>query len=417
MSSFLLAYFASVYGVLSFELLLEILNFRDAKLNRVALPESLKNVFTPESIAKSVSYSRERERLKVISSIVRIAALSLGLFWFFPTLERAVQTFTGNFVWQGTIFFSILALGSYLLALPFSLYSTFSLEKKYGFNRTNSTTFVLDAFKGLMLSLIIGLPLLGLTLFMIDTVTLWWVYLLAGLVIFQLLSQWLFPVVILPLFFKLRPLVDTELTESLKTLCAKAGFKVKSVFVVDASRRTVHTNAFFTGIGKSKRIVLYDSLLEKHSREEIEAIFAHEAGHYANKHILKGMLFSHVLTGVAIFLVWLLLETGLVQSAFSLEREYTGLLYAGLFVSSLFSVLGWLETYISRGWEFQADRYSARLLGDARPMIEALKRLAISNLANLNPNHLYAALNYSHPAIWKRIEKLNEMNFNTSEFT
>ncbi|HPE54560.1 MAG TPA: M48 family metallopeptidase, partial [Mesotoga prima] len=257
--------------------------------------------------------------------------------------------------------------------------------------------------------------LVYLALLAIDSFEYWWVYLLIGVVGFEILTQLIFPTVILPLFYKLKPLEDENLAERIREIADRAGFGVKSILVMDASRKTGHTNAFFTGIGRAKRIVLYDSLLEKHSSEEIEAIFAHEAGHFKRKHILKGMLISNAVAIFAVVLLWMMVESDTVAGIFGVSEKYAILLYAGIFLSSIFTVLDWIDSFISRKWEFEADSYSAMITGDTQPMIRALKNLSVSNLSNLSPHPLYAALYYSHPPSWERIEKLNGIVSNIDE--
>ncbi len=415
MNGFAFLYFLIVYGIAAFEFSLLILNYRHSKVSKASLPEALRDVYTRELVDSSVEYTRAKGRLKILSALIEVIALSVGIFWLFPLLEGWSVSLAGSFVWQGVIFFTLMALGSYLLSMPFSLYSTFVLEREYGFNRTSVSTYLKDTAKGLMLAVVIGLPLLLMALFAVEKVANWWIYILAGLLVFELLSGWLFPIVILPLFSKLTPLEDGELKQRIMKLSEKAGFEIKSIFVMDASRRTSHTNAFFTGIGKAKRIVLYDSLIEKHTQEEIEAIFAHEAGHYRYKHTTKGLILSYAVTGLSILFLWLLTRSSVLPEIFGIERDYTALLYGGILVSATFSAFNWLGSYISRRWEFMADEYAAKTIGSPEPMVSALKKLAVSNLSNLSPHPLYAALTYSHPTTRERIENLKRIYSNNSE--
>ncbi|WP_334103227.1 M48 family metallopeptidase [Mesotoga prima] len=415
MTSFETVFILVVYGIAFFELFLLSLNFRNAKLSKVSLPDNLRDVFSDDLIEKSVEYSRAKSLFVIVSSVVNLVALSIGIFWGFGVIESLSMKLAEGFALRGLIFFSLIASIYFFISLPFSIYSTFVLENRYGFNRTTPKTFVSDKIKEILLAAGIGLPLVYLALLAIDSFEYWWVYLLIGVVGFEILTQLIFPTVILPLFYKLKPLEDENLAKRIREIADKAGFGVKSILVMDASRKTRHTNAFFTGIGRAKRIVLYDSLLEKHSSEEIEAIFAHEAGHFKRKHILKGMLISNAVAVLAVVLLWMIVESDTVAGIFGVSEKYAILLYAGIFLSSIFTVLDWIDSFISRKWEFEADSYSAMITGDTQPMIRALKNLSVSNLSNLSPHPLYAALYYSHPPSWERIEKLNGIVSNIDE--
>ncbi|HQN61572.1 M48 family metallopeptidase [Mesotoga prima] len=415
MTSFETVFILVVYGIAFFELFLLSLNFRNAKLSKVSLPDNLRDVFSDDLIEKSVEYSRAKSFFVIVSSVVNLVALSIGIFWGFGVIESLSMKLAEGFALRGLIFFSLIASIYFFISLPFSIYSTFVLENRYGFNRTTPKTFVSDKIKEVLLAAGIGLPLVYLALLAIDSFEYWWVYLLIGVVGFEILTQLIFPTVILPLFYKLKPLEDENLAERIREIADRAGFGVKSILVMDASRKTRHTNAFFTGIGRAKRIVLYDSLLEKHSSEEIEAIFAHEAGHFKRKHILKGMLISNAVAIFAVVLLWMIVESDTVAGIFGVSEKYAILLYAGIFLSSIFTVLDWIDSFISRKWEFEADSYSAMITGDTQPMIRALKNLSVSNLSNLSPHPLYAALYYSHPPSWERIEKLNGIVSNIDE--
>ncbi|CCU85069.1 Ste24 endopeptidase [Mesotoga infera] len=415
MTSFEIVFILVVYGIAFFELFLLSLNFRNAKLSKVSLPDNLRDVFSDDLIEKSVEYSGAKSLFVIVSSVVNLVALSIGIFWGFGVIESLSVKLAEGFALRGLIFFSLIASIYFFISLPFSIYSTFVLENRYGFNRTTPKTFVSDKIKEILLAAGIGLPLVYLALLAIDSFEYWWVYLLIGVVGFEILTQLIFPTVILPLFYKLKPLEDENLAKRIREIADKAGFGVKSILVMDASRKTRHTNAFFTGIGRAKRIVLYDSLLEKHSSEEIEAIFAHEAGHFKRKHILKGMLISNAVAVLAVVLLWMIVESDTVAGIFGVSEKYAILLYAGIFLSSIFTVLDWIDSFISRKWEFEADSYSAMITGDTQPMIRALKNLSVSNLSNLSPHPLYAALYYSHPPSWERIEKLNGIVSNIDE--
>jgi STE24 endopeptidase len=300
-----------------------------------------------------------------------------------------------------------------LLRIPFNLYDTFVIEGRYGFNVMTLKIWISDLFKSIILLAILGGLLLCLLLALVvyggET---WWVWAWMGVGGFELIMLWLFPRVIAPLFNKFEPIDNKTLEHRIGTLMEKVGLRAKGVFRMDAGKRSKHTNAYFTGIGKSKRIVLFDTLLESHTEEEVLTILAHEVGHWKKKHLLKQIIFLELLSLAIFYAVAKCLDWSLLYRTFGFQEPIP---YVGLFlIGALLSPLGYfaqpLESAISRKFEREADDFALDLMETAEPMRSALKRLAIDNLANLTPHPLYAWFYYSHPPLVERIARLTPSN-------
>jgi len=298
-----------------------------------------------------------------------------------------------------------------LFHLPFDLYDTFGIENRYGFNTKTFRVWVMDLLKSLALSALLGGFLLWLLLsLMSEGGKFWWVWAWMLVGAFELLLLWLYPVILAPLFNKFEPVADTELVQRIAKLMERVGLKARGIFQMDASKRSRHTNAYFTGLGKSKRIVLFDTLLHSHTADEIEAVLAHEIGHWKKKHILKQLLVMELLSLTAFYVVAQLLNWPLLYRTFGFSEpvSYVGLLLIG----ALFSPLGYfvqpLGSAFSRKFEREADDYALGLIPSGEPLVQAFKRLAADNLANLTPHPLYAWFYYSHPPLVERILRLKK---------
>jgi STE24 endopeptidase len=298
-----------------------------------------------------------------------------------------------------------------ILNLPFSLYNTFVIEKKYGFTTITLSLWITDLIKSLFISTIIMGILLGafLTLLYYAKTT-WWLWVWLFFSAFQLLLVWVYPVLIAPLFNKFEPVKDETLTEAILGLVAKAGLKTEGVYQIDAGTRSRHTNAYFTGLGKTKRIVLYDTLLSSHTPDEILSVLAHEIGHWKKRHILQQLVFTEIASLAALYLVYRLVEWPLLYHTFGFEQTlpYVGLLLLAALLSPLAFFLTPVGSVIMRKFEREADDYSFDMVGAAIPLANALKRLAKDNLANLHPHPFYAWFYYSHPPLTERIDYLQQ---------
>jgi STE24 endopeptidase len=310
---------------------------------------------------------------------------------------------------SGLIFFAVLSIFANLLRIPFDLYETFVIEERYGFNVMSFKMWFLDLLKSIIIVTILGGLLLSLLLaLVIHSGNTWWVWawmLVGG---FELILLWLFPVIILPLFNKFDPIENKGLEDRIRTLMEKVGLRTKGIFKMDASKRSKHTNAFFVGLGRNKRIVLFDTLLASHTEEELLAVLAHEAGHWKKKHVLRMLVLLEILSFVTFYAVSKFLNWPLLYQTFGFQEPmvYVGLFLIGAFISLLGYFAQPLESALSRKFELEADDFVLELMETGEPMRNALKRLASDNLANLTPHPFYAWVNYSHPPLVERIERL-----------
>jgi len=312
----------------------------------------------------------------------------------------------------GLLFFVLLSIITHLFRLPFSLYDTFVIENHYGFNTMTFKIWVLDLLKGIAISAALGgLVLWLLLVLVVHGGTLWWVWAWVLLGLFELLLLWLFPLVIAPLFNKFDPVEDTDLKRQIEALMEKVGLRVRGVFRMDASKRSKHTNAYFTGLGRSKRIVLYDTLLTSHTAREILAVLAHEIGHWKKRHVLKQLLLAEGVSLAGFYAVGKFLKWEILYEAFGFQEAVP---FVGLFlIGTCAGLVGFfaqpLESIISRWFEREADDFAVNLVKGADPLCQSLKRLAADNLSNLNPHPLYAWFYYSHPPLVERISRLRKV--------
>ena len=329
----------------------------------------------------------------------------------FDLLDQWLRGFELHPLLTGLLFIGILALAKGAVDLPFAVYSTFVIEERFGFNRTTPRTFVLDVVKTLALSVVIGVPLLALVLTLLERLgdSAWLVCWLAFSGI-TLALQLIFPVWILPLFLKFTPLEEGELRDALSAYARKVGFALQGIFVIDGSRRTTRTNAFFTGLGRNKRVALFDTLVERHSVPELTAVLAHEVGHYEKKHIVKGLVLSIVHSGVMFYLLQVFLSHQGLFDAFGMEQSsiYAGLVFFGLLYAPVELLLSLLLNIQSRKHEFEADRFAVDTIDEPEAMATALEKLSADNLTNLTPHPFYVFLNHSHPPLLARITAIRE---------
>ena len=306
----------------------------------------------------------------------------------------------------------ILFFANFLISLPFSVYSTFVIEEKFGFNKTTPKTFVLDIVKGIVLSVVIGgVVLAGILLFFMNAGELAWLYCWAAVTAFSLVMQFIAPTWIMPLFNKFTSLEEGELRDAIFRMAEKAKFPLKNLYVMDGSKRSAKSNAFFTGFGKNKRIALFDTLIAQHTIPELVAILAHEIGHYQKKHILQSMLISIAYTGIMFYLLSIFLDHQGLFDAFYMTHQsvYAGLIFFSMLFSPISEILGVFMQYFSRKNEYEADRYAVELTEDPESMINALKKLSAHNLSNLTPHPFYVMLNYSHPPVLERIRAIRKL--------
>src|SRR5262249_10742812 len=336
----------------------------------------------------------------------------LLIFWFaggFNWLDHIVRNFGLGPVLTGLIYIGILVLVSDLLSLPFSVYSTFVIEERFGFNRTTRRTFVTDWLKGLGLKAILGGAILAIILSFFEAAgPAAWIYCWIASSLLLVVLQFLAPIWIMPLFNKFTPLPDGELRQALSGYASKVRFTFKDLFVMDGSKRSTKANAFFTGFGKNKRIALFDTLVQEQTVPEVVSVLAHEVGHYKLHHIITGMILSLAQLGVMFFLFSLFLGNRLLFDAFGMEQISVNgaLIFFGLLYEPVSFLLSISMNAYSRHNEFAADRYSVQTAGDSHSLISALKKLSIKNLSNLTPHPFYVFLHYSHPPLIERVDAI-----------
>jgi STE24 endopeptidase len=387
------------------------LNLAHLRQYGTTVPAIFEDTVDQETLKKISAYTIDSDHFHMEASLIHQGLyLMVLLSGFLPWLMRAIRSWGPGLIVEGLIFFAILSLLASLSRIPFGLYDTFVIEERYGFNRMTLRMWISDLLKSLIIQFLLGGLILWLLLaLVIHGGKAWWIWawmLVGG---FELMMLWFYPVVIAPLFNKFEPIENLGLVERIRNLMEKVGLRVKGVLKMDAGKRSKHTNAYFTGIGKTKRIVLYDTLLESHPEEEILGVLAHEVGHWKKRHVLKQIILLEVLSFAVFYIVSEFLKWPLLYQTFGFEEPTV---YIGIFLTgALLSPLGYfaqpLESAISRRFEREADDFVLALTKTAEPMCNALKRLASDNLANLIPHPLYAWFYYSHPPLVERIKRLS----------
>ena len=377
---------------------------------RHELPAEFVDVYDAAAYRQSQEYTRVQTRFGILTSTCMLA-VTLG-FWCaggFQALDVWVRSWNLGLIWTGLAYIGLLVLGKGLLTFPFTLYHTFVIEARFGFNKTSLPTFLADLLKGLGLAVVLGGPLLaGVMAFLAYAGPYGWVYGWLALTAFTLGLQWLAPIWILPLFHTFTPLAPGALKDAILTYARTVNFAVEDVFVIDGSRRSSKSNAFFTGFGKHKRIALFDTLVAGHTVPELVAVLAHEIGHYKMKHVLRSTVLSIIHMGVMFFLLSVFLSHAGLFQAFYVQQPsvYTGLIFFGMLYAPLELVLSIGLQMVSRRHEYEADRFAVDTFEEPAALMRALKKLSVHNLANLTPHPLYVFLHYSHPPMLQRLRAL-----------
>ncbi|MBP7948134.1 MAG: M48 family metallopeptidase [Verrucomicrobiales bacterium] len=400
---------AAMLAVHAVGMLATILNL---KALQPELPADFQDVLDPDEYRKSQAYARESARFEMVSSTATL--LVFLAFWLsggFAWLDALVRSRVDAPVMQGLVFVSLLYLGNLFVSLPFTIYDTFVIEAKYGFNKTTPATFIADRIKGLLLGALLGLPLLALLLWVFGKYEHAWIWAWAATTAFMLAMLYIGPVWIMPLFNKFTPLQDGPLKEEVTALAQRCGFPFKEVSIIDGSKRSTHSNAFFAGFGKNKRIALYDTLVEQQTVPELTAVLAHEIGHCKRRHIIQRVILSIVHIGVLFFLFGLFLNESRLREAFGVAQPsvHVSLVLFMLVFQCVEYALGIVLSMWSRKHEYEADAYAAAAVGSAAPLISALKKLAKHNLSNLTPHPVYVFLNYSHPPLRERFAAMRRL--------
>ncbi|ARM30593.1 M48 family metallopeptidase [Prosthecochloris sp. HL-130-GSB] len=397
----------TLVGTFVLKMVSDILNLRSASS---ALPDEFRGVYDQGAYEKSQRYLHSNTRFSMITAVFDLAVLLA--FWFsggFDYIDQLIRGWGLSPVLAGLAFIGILLLLQGVLSLPFSMYRTFVIEERFGFNKTTPATFFADMIKSLLLGVALGGPVIAALLWFFEhSGTMAWLWAWIGVSLFSLLLQYVAPTLIMPLFNKFTPLEDGELKSAIMSYAREVNFPLEGIYVIDGSRRSAKANAFFTGFGRQKRIALFDTLIEQHSSDELVAVLAHEIGHYKKKHILISMLLNTLNMGVVFFLLSLFMDNRLLFDAFYMTSTsvYASLVFFLLLYSPVEFLLSIALQYLSRKHEYEADQYAVTTFRHGSALIGALKKLSRSNLSNLTPHPLYVFLNYSHPPVLQRIDRM-----------
>jgi STE24 endopeptidase len=389
--------------------LIEQLNIRHST-NEV--PKEFEGYYNAATYEKSQIYLKETSRFGIaVDTIFTLLTIAFIVFGGFNFIDRIARSCKGGDYISGLIFAGILLIASDLLHIPFSAYATFVLEEKYGFNRTTVKTFILDILKTWLLTGVIGGSIYVIIIWFFEkTGGLAWLYCWGAVTLIQICLQFIAPAVILPLFNKFVPLSEGALKNAIENYARTQNFKLQGVFMVDGSRRSDKTNAFFTGFGKFRKIALFDTLIEKHSVDELVAILAHEIGHYKQKHIIKHLFISIITSCIMFFILSLFINNRELFEAFHMEKVsvYASLFFFGFLYAPIEMLLAIFSNTISRKHEFEADTYAINTHKKPEALILALKKLCVNNLSNLTPHPLKVFLTYSHPPVLARIKNIKK---------
>lgn len=392
-------------------------DYLNIKNLQAQIPDEFTDVYDSQRYSKSQEYTKVRTKFSYFPETFSLA-LTL-IFWFsggFNFLDIWLRGFGLNSIINGIFYIAVLIIFQMLISIPFSLYSTFVIEEKFGFNKTTLKVFIADRVKSLLLTALIGIPILGFLLYLLGEAGKFaWIYAWVAITLIGLILQYFAPTYIMPLFNKFTPLEDGELRNMLFEYAKKVDFPLTNIFVIDGSKRSAKSNAFFTGFGKNKRIALFDTLIEKHTNEELLAVLAHEIGHYKKNHIKKSMLISFIHTGAILYLLSVFLNSEMLFDAFYMENMsiYAGLIFFGMLFSPIEMILGIFMKVFSRKNEFEADTFASKTIENSNDMISALKKLSSDNLSNLTPHKFYVFLNYSHPPLLERINNIKKVSDDT----
>lgn len=374
------------------------------------LPQEFADVFDNKKYADSQEYTKATTRFGLLqNTIMTVLTILFILTGGFNRIDQISRSFGFGSIITGLIFTGLLILISGIAGLPFSIYSTFVIEERFGFNKTTIKIFILDIIKSIILGILIGGPLLAFVIWFFETGgPLAWLYCWLVVVAFTVVLQFLAPVVIMPLFNKFTSLDDGELKLCITDYANKEQFRMKGIYTMDGSRRSTKLNAFFTGFGRFRRIVFFDTLVEKLSTHEIVAVLAHEMGHYKRRHIFKMMGASILQMGIMFYILSLFLNNEGLFAAFGMDHVsvYASLIFFGFLYLPISMFLGIIFNFFSRRHEYEADTYAAASTESPMDLISGLKKLSITNLSNLTPHPLYVFLNYSHPPILARIKAI-----------
>lgn len=404
-------FFNTILIIITAEFFLErILDFLNLSKLSVNIPGTIKNIYNENEYVKSQEYLRHNNRVAVVSSTLSFCILFVSIYFnLFAYLDAFIRQTTSNAILISLCFFGVLMFISNIISLPFSYYSIFVTEENFGFNTSNRKTFFMDLLKENVLAVLIGGSLFSLIMWIYTYFTsdFWWVACLL-VSVFSIFMNMFYSSLIVPLFNKQTPLEDGDLKNSISEFASKVDFKIDNIYVIDGSKRSSKANAYFSGLGSKKRIVLYDTLIEKLSKEQIVAVLAHEVGHYKKKHSLISLFFSILQTAFMFYILSLCLSVDNISYALGVDIPsfHIGLLSFSLLYGPISTLISLFMNILSRKNEYQADafavdNYSSQHLSDG------LKILSISSLSNLLPHKAYEFVYYSHPSLLRRLKAIN----------
>jgi len=405
---YLIAYICIYFISAALKTVIERININHLEKYGKTVPDAFQGIIYEEELNKIIRYASDNVRFKLVqTTVIKSLFLFIVISGVLPWL--AVNLANTNSLLAGLVFFAFIGLIEVFVGLPFDYYHSFVIEDRYGFNTKTIKIWISDLIKSLLVMIVLGGLLLSALLLLLKyTGTNWWVWAWAVFLCFQLLVTVLYPTVIAPLFNKFTPLDKSTLKTDIEQLAKKEDIEIEGIYQMDASRRTRHTNAYFSGLGKAKRIVLFDSLIQSHSQEEVLSILAHEIGHLKKNHIKKQLIISSIVSLFLFFMASKLITCRVLYESFGFSNTpyYVGLFLVGILWEPVSFYLSPFGMAISRKFEKEADYYSIKIIKRAKPLSTALKKMAKENLSNLRPHPLYVFFNYSHPPLLERIEYL-----------
>lgn len=410
MDTYLIVIFIAYICVVFAGYWLDYLNLSHLKKHGNKIPPDFEGHIDQELLNKTQRYVIENTQFDFVSSLFHNAILLVFLFGGLLNIYNSwIASLKMPFIVSGLVFFLILLYADTIIMIPFKWYHTFVIENKYGFTTSTTKLWLTDLWKSVLITTILMSLIISIGFLIVQvSPNFWWFWIWCFFLFFSILMMYMFPYVIAPLFNKFTPVEDKSLQEGIHGLMQKVGITVKNVFTMDASKRTKHTNAYFTGIGKVKRIVLYDTLLEKMEKGEILSVLAHEAGHWKKKHLLKHLIVSEIIAIIVMFVSFKILQTEGLIHLFHLKEStfFAKIVLIGFLCSIVSFPFTPFPLYFSRKHEYEADTFSYEITKDRKSMISTLVKLSKDNLSNLYPHPLYAAFHYSHPPVLERIKAL-----------
>lgn len=402
--------FTIIITILVIDFLIDtLIDFLNAKHFDDKIPLELQDVYKEDEYYKSQSYKKENYKFSlIISSFSFVLMLVFFYLKGFAFVDDFARTFSNNQIFIGLIFFGVIMLANDIITTPFSYYQIFVIEEKYGFNKTTKGLFFIDKLKGWALSILIGGGILALIIWFYEiTGDSFWIYTWIFITIFSVFITLFYSSLIVPLFNKQTPLEEGKLRSEIEKFAKKVNFKLDNIFVIDGSKRSTKANAYFSGFGMKKRIVLYDTLINNLETDEIVAVLAHEVGHYQKNHVFINMIISILLTGLTLFILSLLINNSILSEALSVSKPsfHISLIAFGVLYSPISEVTGIIMHYLSRKFEYQADNYAKEKF-NAQSLISSLKKLSKNSLSNLTPHKANVFVNYSHPTLLQRVGNL-----------